>query len=188
MREVWIASIFATIMLMLPLNSVVGANEISKNVVSDVDEDCLECQTVRKVDILKVRFLLIKIEAFTNIILSKFGHIPEIRKKCGEISEGIITFREEINNLKSSFLDSDFPIFCKFLEILAQSVIAIGYYGLDFIYGILITLFPKLEYIIWYIFDSIWGIVGGVLTFIGVFGMIFCDWGPYNSKMDKNYI
>ena len=70
------------------------ANEISTNIVSDVDEDCLDCQPVNRVELLKVKLLLIRIEAFTNIILSRFGHIPEVKEKCEEIldiinSEGL---------------------------------------------------------------------------------------------------
>ena len=70
------------------------ADEISTNIVSDVDEDCLDCQPVNRVELLKVKLLLIRIEAFTNIILSRFGHIPEVKEKCEEIldiinSEGL---------------------------------------------------------------------------------------------------
>ena len=61
------------------------ANEVSIAKTSDVEEDCLECQPVNRVDLLRVRLLLIRLETITNIILSKFGHIPDIEEKCGEI-------------------------------------------------------------------------------------------------------
>ena len=65
------------------------ANEVSTNAVSDVEEDCLECQPASRVDLLKVKLLLIRLEAITNVILSKFGHIPEIKEKCEKILETI---------------------------------------------------------------------------------------------------
>ena len=40
---------------------------------------------MNRVALLKVKLLLIRLEAFTNIILTRFGHIPEIREKCEEI-------------------------------------------------------------------------------------------------------
>ena len=91
------------------------ANEVS-NTVSDVDEDCLECQPVNRIDILKVKLLMIRVEAFTNVILSRFGHIPEIREKCEEISDRITNFQEMYNDLKLGSLNWDFPIICAFLE------------------------------------------------------------------------
>ena len=42
------------------------ANEVSTTIVSDVDEDC-GCQPVNKIDLLKVRLLLIRLKIFTNI-------------------------------------------------------------------------------------------------------------------------
>ena len=63
------------------------ANEINTTIVSDVDEDCLECQPVNNVDILRVRLLVIRIKAITNVILSRFGYIPEVKEKCEEVLE-----------------------------------------------------------------------------------------------------
>ena len=63
------------------------ANEVSTNIVSDVDEDCLECQPVNRADLLRVRLLLIRLEVFINIVLSIFGHIPKIVTICEEILE-----------------------------------------------------------------------------------------------------
>ena len=63
------------------------ATEISINPVSDVEEDCLDCQPVNRVELLKVKLLVIKLKAFNSIILSRFGHIPDIAEKCQEISD-----------------------------------------------------------------------------------------------------
>ena len=81
MKKVWIASILTCIILMLPITNVVSASEI--------DEDCLDCQPVSRVDLLKVKLLLIRLKTITNIIKSRFGHIPEIREKCKEASQRI---------------------------------------------------------------------------------------------------
>ena len=61
------------------------ANEISTTTVSDVDEDCFDCQPVNRVDTVRVKLLLTRLDVFINIILSKFGHIPEIVTICKEI-------------------------------------------------------------------------------------------------------
>ena len=74
------------------------ANEVSTNVVSDVDENCDECQPVNRVDLLKVRLLLIRIEAFTNVILSKLGQYQEIKEKCHEILD-VIHKNRELDNI-----------------------------------------------------------------------------------------
>ena len=65
------------------------ANEISTNPIFDVDEDCFECQPVSRVDLLKVKLLLIRLKSFTNVISSKYGYIPEVAEKCEEISDRI---------------------------------------------------------------------------------------------------
>ena len=63
------------------------ANEISTTTVSDVDEDCFECRPVNKVDVLKLRLLLIRLKAITNIIKMRFGDISEIQERCEEVLE-----------------------------------------------------------------------------------------------------
>ena len=91
------------------------ADEISTNIVSDVEEDCLECQPVNRVELLKVKLLLIRIEAFTNVILSRYGHIPEIREKCEEASERI-----------SEIILQDNTVICNLLLITGIFVVAIA--------------------------------------------------------------
>lgn len=62
MKKVWIASIFATIMLMVPLTPVVGA--------SDTVEDC-ECQVSNVFRHLQAKMLLIKPEKVKNYLSFK---------------------------------------------------------------------------------------------------------------------
>jgi len=40
------------------------ADEISISNISDVEEDCLECQPINRVDQLRFKLLLIKLEVF----------------------------------------------------------------------------------------------------------------------------
>ena len=72
----------------------VGFQPALANEVSDVDEDCLECQPVNRIDLLKVKLLLIRVEAITNVILSKYGHIPEVAEKCKVASDKISILKD----------------------------------------------------------------------------------------------
>ena len=76
-KKILIASIFATLMLLVPMTSVVG--------VSDV-EDC-GCQVVNSSDLVRVKLLMVRLKVVTNILLLRYGHIPEIQEKCQEILE-----------------------------------------------------------------------------------------------------
>ena len=83
----------------------VGFQPALANEISAVDEDCLECQPVNRVDLLKVKLLLIRLEVFTNIVLSKLGHIPEVKEKCQEVSD-----KMSILNVITEELKLVFPI------------------------------------------------------------------------------
>jgi hypothetical protein len=75
-KKILIISLFATLMLLVPINSVVG--------VSDVEEDC-SCQVVNRYDLFRVKLLMFKLKVITNTILLRFGHIPQVTEKCQEI-------------------------------------------------------------------------------------------------------
>ena len=105
MKKVWIASILATLILTIPLTSVVSANEV---------EDCLECQPVNRFDLLKVKLLMIRLETYTNIILSKFGFISEIEEKCQEILDHINSNRV-----------LEFTLICYFLLVIYFLVVGV---------------------------------------------------------------
>ena len=103
MKKVWIASIFATLMLLVPLTSVVGANEV---------EDC-NCNPISDIQVVRIERLLDRIESRINFILLRHGHIPEVAEKCKEILE--IINLEDIKN-----------IFCDTLEGIIDYLIALG--------------------------------------------------------------
>ena len=118
MRNVWYTKTFVLVIIVLFLG--VGfqpalANEIPTNIVSDVDEDCLECQPVSRIDLLKIRLLLTRIEVFTKIIMQRFGHIPEVSEKCDEI----------LNIIDSSNIQWDYPLMCVILISILVPLVAI---------------------------------------------------------------
>ena len=78
MKKVWIASIFATLMLTVPLTSVVGASE--------VEDDC-NCNPVSDLHLIRIERLLNRLESRIDFILLKYGHIPEVAEKCHEALE-----------------------------------------------------------------------------------------------------
>ena len=95
-KKILIASLFATLMLLVPINSAVG--------VSDVEDDC-GCQVVSSSNLVRVKLLMFRLKIITNILLLRFGHIPEIAEKCQEILDVINSNRQW-----------DFPIICAILE------------------------------------------------------------------------
>ena len=90
---------------------ILTANVQKKSkLISIFEEDC-GCQDVNRVDLLRFRLLLIRIEAINNVILTRFGHIPEIREKCEEILDVIYS--------------DDSGLFCDILGIFFNIYIAL---------------------------------------------------------------
>ena len=119
MRNVCFKKALVVVIIVLFLGVVFQpalANEISIDVVSDVDEDCVECQPVSRVDLLRFKLLLIRLETFTNIILSKLGHYPEIKEKCEKILETI----HSDNDLFSEIIWETTGNWRKFIEKLTE--------------------------------------------------------------------
>ena len=77
-NKILIASLFATLMLLVPMTSVVG--------VSDVEEDC-GCQPISNQQSIRIERLQSKLESRINFILLRYGDIPEIAEKCEEVLE-----------------------------------------------------------------------------------------------------
>ena len=107
MKKVWIASILATLMLTVPINSVVGT--------SDIDKDCLECQPASRVELLKFKLLMIRLEVFINILSSKFSYIYKIVENDDEISNKLKTFQKMVNEYKHNLPWDENPIICTIL-------------------------------------------------------------------------
>ena len=79
-KKILIASVFATLMLLVPVTSVVG--------ISDVEDDC-GCQVVSSSNLVRVKLLLVRLKVITNILLLRFGYILEIQEKSYEILDVI---------------------------------------------------------------------------------------------------
>ena len=105
MKKVWIASIFATLMLTVPLTSVVGANEV---------EDC-NCNPVSNLEVVRIERLLTRLESRINFILLKYAHIPEVAEKCQIISENISILKELKEGLNPVLPFQDIPPICYIL-------------------------------------------------------------------------
>ena len=128
-KKILIASLFATLMLLVPMTSVAG--------LSDVEDDC-ECQDVNRYDLYRVKLLLVRIKVITNILLLRFGHIPEIAEKCSDILENL-----DLNKLQEP------PIICAILESICNQI--------DYIYDVLdylLTVYEDYE-IIFFIIASL---------------------------------
>ena len=85
MKKVWIASILATLMLTVLLTSVVSANEV---------EDCNCKPTISDLQVVRIERLLNKVKIYTNFISLLSKNNPEIKEKCEELSNMIITLKE----------------------------------------------------------------------------------------------
>jgi len=151
-KKILIASLFATLMLLVPMSSVVG--------VSDVDEDC-GCQVVNRYDLFRVKLLLVRLKVITNILLLRFGHIPEVAEKCYEILENL-----DINKLWDS------PIICDTLYQLS------GYFGSWYwFFNILSTDVFEENPILSNIFNNISMFFAMIATsFWGIAVLLDCDW------------
>ena len=103
MKKVWIASILAILMLLVPLNSVVGTNEV---------EDC-NCKPFSDLQVVRIGRLLDRLESRINFIVLNYGHIPEVAEKC----DGIL---EQINS-------NDFELFCAIIGSIELLLLFIMY-------------------------------------------------------------
>jgi len=152
-KKILIASLFATLMLLVPMTSAVG--------VSDVEEDC-GCQDVNRYDLLRVKLLMGKLKVITNILLLRFGHIPEIQEKCQEILDVINSNRQLDNSIICDILEPIWNLL-KYIGEIGNDLLS-RYEDNPIIFGILIFLALPLEYI------------GFILHFLG--NAFDCEWAP----------
>ena len=106
MKKVWIASIFATLMLLVPMTSVVG--------VSDVENDC-GCQVISSRNLVRLERLLNRLESYSKIILLLPKFYPEIAENCKELSNRITSLAEMNEELKPDIPLDDNTIICGIL-------------------------------------------------------------------------
>ena len=155
MKKVWIASILATLMLTVPLTSVVSANEV---------EECNCKPTISDLQVIRIERLLNRLESRINFILLKYGHIPEVKEKC-----------EEILDIISSDILWDFPIICSILEHLFDTLWSLY----EFLCSILGN-HPNnfiLHLIIYPIQSTVVYTLGSIMIILFLFGC--WEWDPY---------
>ena len=104
-KKVWIASILATLMLMVPLTNVVSANEV---------EDCNCNPSISDSQVVRIERLMDMLESSINFIMLRYSHIPEVMEKCEEILVIINSWEP-------------FDIICEFLEYILTFMIYMSY-------------------------------------------------------------
>ena len=65
-------------------------NRVSNDNIEKV-EDC-DCQTKDRLNPIVVMHLMTRLQVVTNSLLSRFGHIPEVKEKCQEVLDEINSF------------------------------------------------------------------------------------------------
>ena len=109
------------------------ANEISITNTS-VDEDC-GCQDVNRLELLRFKLLLIRLEILINSRLSKYNHIVEVTENYQEIHDRILKFRvmNDIFILESKLEDGNLLLKCISLFMLTYSLLFIAgfFFGLS---------------------------------------------------------
>ena len=125
-KKILIASIFATLMLLVPMTSAVGVSDVSlnrkiekiedNNTITETydNEDC-GCEVVSSQHLVRLERLLNRVESYTKILSILFKFNPEIIEKTEELTNEITALKEINNALKSDYISEDFPIICKIL-------------------------------------------------------------------------
>jgi len=95
--------------------------------------------------LFRVKLLLVRLEVYINIILLRFGYIPEVAEKCHEILDVINSNRQW-----------DFPIICDIVESIYNQIQDILNYLIDLsteyrhdpiIHSIILFFYYRVEYI-----------------------------------------
>jgi len=156
-KKILIAGLFATLMLTVPMTSVVG--------ISDVENDC-GCQVVNNPYLVKLKMQFSRLEVYTKLLLMLYKHNPEITDTCEEILD--------IINSDSFWY---FPIFCSIFEKLFNATYIL-YNGVGDLGDYLVEKFPNLESLICLILVPIFESLGLTLGYMYMIGVAFCDWDP----------
>ena len=142
MKKVWIAGILTILMLIVPINSVVGANEV---------EDCNCKLVISDSQVVRIERLLDRLESRIDFILLKYGHISGIEENHQEISNKIIKLREMNEELKLASPLQVNEIICIILYsmsfgalwvMLSISAMVESYHGTILYYVLLSITFP----------------------------------------------
>ena len=100
-KKLLIATVFATLILLVPMTSAVG--------VSEVNDDC-GCQVVNNPYLVKLKMQFSRLEVHTKLLLMLSKHYPEITDKCQELSNEITTLTEMYEGLETCLTYNNRPI------------------------------------------------------------------------------
>jgi len=111
------------------------AEDTKQSIVNNQSEDDCGCQVVNRYNLFRVKLLLVRLEVYINIILLRFGYIPEVAEKCQEILT------------KLNILSDDWPYYiCKILysinNLILETMAIFSDYGAIGFMFILMFLLP----------------------------------------------
>ena len=142
-KKILIASLFATLMLLVPMTSVVGFSDVSlnrkiekiedNNTITETydNEDC-GCEVVSSQRLVRLERLLNRVKIYTNVISILSKNNPDVKEKCKELLNEVSALREMNNALKFDFIfeNDRTPFICDIIEpifyALGTIVISLG--------------------------------------------------------------
>ena len=98
-KKILIASLFAILMLMIPMTSVIGVSDVNDN---------YGCNVISSRNLVRFERLLARFEVYHNTILLKYRNIPEVQEKCQELLDIINSNRKLDNSIICAILESIF--------------------------------------------------------------------------------
>ena len=160
MKKIWIAGILATLMLMVPITSVVGANKV---------EDC-NCKPVNDIQVVRIERLLNRLESYTKILLVLLKHNPEIAGISQEVSNHINDIKIMIGQLKR--ISTDSKIICNIVEMIIKIIDTIAWR----VFEIAGNFYEDNKWFIFLILMGVWASSYSVALIIWNTFEDYCDW------------
>ena len=157
-KKILIASIFATLMLLVPMTSVVGVSDVSLNrkiekiednntITETYDNDDCGCQDVSNQHLVNLERLLNRLESYSKIILLLPKFYPDIAEECKELSNRITSLAEMNEELKSDSPFKDVICFALLMAFLAFN-------GIMFALGDIMLAFGE-DSIVWKLLEPV---------------------------------
>ena len=156
----------------LPFSSAISV-DTTPCISKDESEECIECEEVKKAELVKVKQLLSRVEEYCKLLLVLSKYTPEIKDEMYDLSYRISKLTDEILDISS---DEPFPLICDILELILDLLDSIKLSILNWIdsadEGSLNQFIAEIVLIIYL---GAFGIPIGII--IGLVGTGFlCDW------------
>ena len=127
------------------------------------DEDC-NCKEIDRLDLIRANLLLNKLEILTNILLFRYGHLPEIEESFQELLDIIKSYRQ-VNH----------QIICKLLENIVPRLESI-YLKLENIQSKLLAKHPFIGGFLSTFIEIVQGLTYEYHQLLCVIGYHLCNW------------